>query len=277
MCGLKKISVVNVEQSDSKSESKSGLRSHPTSWFSFWVHRVERQWQAIAHSFLAVFAREDADVARVAEDQSIMTALRALGLYLAKVGFDPGRDFSVGQGKLLLNVDAYQHLQQVMEPEHFADIVTLAPDLLVCDTRAAMNALNSHLGVDFFENLRSTLLIRLPTLSDAAILGYSFRLIQGVNHRHPEIKGFDHWVKQVVHEAIDADHLRLIDQQYSGNYLEIEPEDGWVLLIDLLRAAGGQEDIHFYHTIDGVMATDDGKKLLSQLIAGPSVRVVDLV
>ena len=70
---------------------------------------------------------------RLAEEQSVMTALRTVGLYLTKTGFELGRDFSIGQGKLLLNVHAYRHLQKTMEPEHFADIVELVPGLLVCD------------------------------------------------------------------------------------------------------------------------------------------------
>lgn len=297
MCGLRAVSTVDIDQS----AANDGPVSQPQSksWFSRLVAMAKVGWLAIANvlpppkstmkntssSFASVLSpvasaedfsmQSTVDDARV-EEESVMTALRTVGLYLTKTGFELGRDFSVGQGKLLLNAHAYDYLQQIMEPEHFSDIVELAPELLVCDNQAAMTALNHHLGVDFFKNLRGTMLVRLPTLSDAAMLGYASRLIQGMSHRHPEIKGFEHWVKQVVHEAINVDRLRRIETRRSVEPLVIQDDDGWVLLIDLLMAAGGKEDVHFCRTVNGVIATDDGKTLLSQLIAGPTLRVVDL-
>ncbi|NEP43427.1 MAG: hypothetical protein F6K35_31065 [Okeania sp. SIO2H7] len=206
----------------------------------------------------------------IAEARSVMTALRTVGLYLTKTGFEPGRDFSVGQGKLILNAYAYNYLQQTLEPELWADIVDLVPELLVHDSKSAMMALEVHLGVDFFDNLREAMLVRLPTLSDAAMLGYSSRLIQGICQRHPEIKGFEHWVTQVVYESIDSDTLRDMADRQNHGQLPVQADDDWILLIDLLTAAGGQEDVHFCCTMDGVVATEEGQKLLSQLIARPS-------
>lgn len=296
MCGLRAVSTV-IDQS----AANDGPVSQPQSksWFSRLVATAKVGWLAIANvlpppksamnNTSDSFASELSPVAStkdpsmqstvgdaLAEEQSVMTALRTVGLHLTKIGFEPGRDFSIGEGKLLLNAYAYDYLQQTMEPDHFNDIVELSPALLFPDNRAAMTALSRHLGVDFFANLRETMLVRLPTLSDAAMLGYASRLIQGMSHRHPEIKGFEHWVKQVVHEAIDADRLRRIETRRSVEPLVIQDDDGWVLLIDLLMAAGGKEDVHFCRTVNGVIATDDGKTLLSQLIAGPTLRVVDL-
>ena len=285
MFGLKEIDAVTVDQPSSNDSPI--LQQHPAPWLTRLVNTATKWWRAIAG--LSSSSQKENDMAGAvsgsvtdtsvdaafAEERSVMTALRTVGLYLTKTGFEPGRDFSVGQGKLILNAYAYNHLRQTMEPELFADIVELAPELLVHDSRAAMVALEEHLGVAFFDNLRETMLVRLPSLSDAAMLGYASRLIQGINQRHPEIKGFEHWVKQVVHEAIDSEKLRGMEDQRAQGQLQVQDDDGWVLLIDLLMAAGGSEDIHFCRTIDGVVATEEGKKLLSQLIAGPSARIMD--
>lgn len=290
MCGLKEMSLLNVEHSS----SNDVMSPQPKSWFSLLMSMAKTWWQFLAglsssseytsdhpispdaSTLVTECAVKEAVDEAIAEEQSVMTALRTVGLYLTKTGFEPGRDFSIDRGKLLLNAYAYSYLQQVMDPQHFSDIVELAPDLLRCDNQIAMAALNQHLGVDFFENLREAMLVRLPSLSDAAMLNYSSRLIQGIGHRHPEIKGFDHWVKRVVHEAIDADHLRTLEQQRAAHQLIIQEDDGWVLLLDVLMAAGGKEDLHFQRTADGVVATAEGKALLGQLIAGPSIRIPDL-
>ena len=289
MFGLKEIDAINV---DHPSSNDSPIPQHPLesmeSWFTRLVSATKRFWQAIAS--LSLSPKRANDMAgplsssaietsigvTFAEEQSVMTALRLVGLHLTKTGFEPGRDFSVGQGKLILNAYAYKYLQQTLDPALFTDIVELAPGLLVHDSKAAMVALDQHLGVDFFDNLRETMLVRLPALSDGAMLGYASRLIQGISQRHPEINGFEHWVKQVVHEAIDSEKLRGMETRRAEGQLHVYDDDGWVLLIDLLMAAGGKEDIHFCRTMDGVVATTEGKKLLSQLIAGPAMRVTDL-
>lgn len=301
MCGLKEMSLSTVD----RFSYKGVIVPQPESWFSRLASTAKAWWRslaglsssspsspsdpsispespilstsAIATPMLATecAVKEALDEA-IAEEQSVMAALRAVGLSLSKAGFEPGRDFSIAQGRLLLNAHAYSYVQQAMDPQNFADIIELAPDLLHCDNHIAMAALNQHLGVDFFENLRETMLVRLPSLSDTAMLGYASRLIQGISHRHPEIKGFEHWVKQIVHEAIDPEHLRTLERQCSAHQLSIQEDEGWVLLLDLIMAAGGQEDLHFQRTVDGVVTTDAGKALLSQLIAGPSARIHDL-
>ena len=68
-----------------------------------------------------------------AEHESVMTALRTVGLHLTRHGFELGKDFSVADGKLMLNSQALAYLQDRMGMAQLTDILGAEPELLIHD------------------------------------------------------------------------------------------------------------------------------------------------
>lgn len=210
-------------------------------------------------------------------ERSTQTALQAIGQSLAAANLELGKDFSYGQGSLIVNERALNYLQDKLGPKQFAHIMETVPGLLQTSGKPAMESLERHLGVPFFDNLQNQMLAHLPTLTDAEIICYFTHLIDSFGRRHPEIKGFEGWVKAIVHQAIPSRRLQVISQRYQQGALQIEPTDGWPLLVDLLTAAGGREGIHYQKHQDCIKATPAGLKLLDQLIIGRDSRLADLL
>ncbi|MEM9164580.1 MAG: hypothetical protein AAGC54_16135, partial [Cyanobacteria bacterium P01_F01_bin.4] len=223
---------------------------------------------------------DEDEIDKVAAERSTRVALQAVGQSLSDAGFELGKDFSYAQGSLILNDLALAHLRQKLGPNQFDYITQRVPDLFQAHHQTAIQALEKHLGVPFFENLKQVMVCRLPTLTDAEIISYFTRLANGLGHRHPEIKGLDGWVRAVVHEAIAPERLQDISERYRQGRLKFGPDDGWMLLIDLLTAADGVEGVHFQTTDEGytdecIEITSKGLQLLDQLITGVDSRFVD--
>lgn len=249
-----------------------------STWLSWFQLRPGKQPpkenQPLAEPLMSSAARE---AEKAVADKSVMVALHAVGQYLSASGLELGKDFSYGDGSLILNDLAFSQLRQKLGPDQFDQIMQTAPGLFQPNHQTAIQALEAHLGVPLLENLKQAMLQRLPTLTDAEIIGYFTHLSAGFGRRHPDVKGFDVWVKAVVHEAISPERLRDISKRYSQGLLKIGPDDGWVLLSDLLIAAGGADGVHFRITENCVEATPEGLKLLGQLIAGPDLRLADMM
>lgn len=247
-------------------------------WHRLWGWFLRKSGQQTAASSTSKsIADSSVDVGAEAAEKSVMLALQSVGTYLADVGLTLGQDFSYGQGSLILSDQALVHLQQKLGPELFERIMAMeGPGLFQQNNLTAVQALEEHLGVPFFENLQQAIEQRVPTLTDAEVICYFTRLIQGFSYRHPEIKQFDLWTKALMHRLIKGDRLEDISRRHSEGLLTVGPDDGWVLFLDLITSAGGIEGVHLESINGSLEATPAGFQLLDQLIAGPDSRCADL-
>jgi len=195
-----------------------------------------------------------------------------LGQILQDKGFKLGRDFSYdSSGHLLLGEDAKQAILADM-PEAARPYIERALQRERQPTPA--EALEQHLGVSFFDNLRQRLQQRAQQFeAPEALLDYLTNIIQGMTLRHPE---FEDWLYNWLLASLPRqvrDWMAKYDDSSSEALDAIEGASGMVWIHDLVAAAGGDER---HYQPDGGGLSLSGMQLLSQVWEGNRYSVREL-
>lgn len=178
----------------------------------------------------------DAGYKRMAQE-----ATEAMHMLLIEKGFQPGKDFSSGskKGELVISIEAYEAILADI-PEELRSIARA--ECSKSETLDPVQALESHLGVPFVQNLLNRLDARMSNLSDVQATNYIVAIAVGVESRTgiellPII--FQHLSTKLTEKA-DAVRRLLVDPDFCDQHYQApNPEP----MLDLIAAAGGESEI----------------------------------
>lgn len=190
---------------------------------------------------------------------------------LVRAGFEPGRDFSAAQGRLLCTHQTQTYLTERAPP----GIARLAQKFPELDLDDPIEAFEAQVGVSgalsaLVDRVRDT----AGTLSDAQAAVYTQLLGQALEARHPYL-----FSSAIVGELVLGDRANaLVERLYQGQAFAVSAAERDRLLAricdDTLQALGTRCHQHYQRYCDGQLwLTHAGYQLLARALDSPYPQV----
>lgn len=187
-------------------------------------------------------------------DEQVMMMLYQM---LVQKGFQPGRDFSISAGGIVLSPAAHDAILPDIPPD-YRDV--FSSEIVTIQTESPVQILEQELGIPFVDNLLNRIDQRLPTLRDLEAAMYLYQLCTGVEKR-TGIPLMEILISQFGEDPQFAQIFGLIDQ---GKAAE---NNDWVY--DLVTSTGGDAEIQpDPEDRTKYLLTAEGKRLLDRVYQG---------